>query len=223
MSISLKPVTGNTIIQTSGTFTVDLADNITNRFSYRYISATCGESEPKEIRITKTYPFLGIAKLKDTSIAAGAPVELGKGLVFGSGDFLWSNNLNGETESGLGAIVNPIKSTTYYLAISADGCFYYDTLNVLVKGTIAMPNMFSPNGNGKNESFGIPVKFSVNSAIELVIVNKFGQTVFAKSGEGIRWYGIMDNGKEAPQDTYYYRIKFRDEGDELTGFVQLVR
>jgi len=223
MTLVLKRGLGVSKDQTSSVITLDLTDSVEHTYYYYYKSNKCGSGAPKTIRITKINPFLGIAKLKDTSITAGAPIVLGKGLVFGSGNFLWSNNLNGETISGLDAIANPIKSTTYYLTVSADDCFYYDTLNVIVKGTIEMPNLFSPNGNGKNESFGIPVKFSVNTAIELVIVNKFGQTVFAKSGKGIRWDGTMDNGKEAPQDIYYYRIKFRDEGDELTGFVQLVR
>jgi gliding motility-associated-like protein len=83
--------------------------------------------------------------------------------------------------------------------------------------------MFTPNGNGQNETFGIPAKLNISIPYELTIVNKYGQIIFNNSGQYAKWNGDLSNGNPAPQDTYYYRIRFSEGLDEKKGSVQLVR
>ncbi len=69
--------------------------------------------------------------------------------------------------------------------------------------TFYIPNTFTPNGDGLNDTFGI-----VGEAIKefyLVIYNRWGQKVFESSKVDIQWDGTF-NGTISPQDSYSYTV-----------------
>lgn len=73
-----------------------------------------------------------------------------------------------------------------------------------------IPNAISPNGDGKNDVWKLEfIPFS-NPEAEVIIVNRWGQTVFNSIGYNEPWDGTF-NGELVPEGNYYYIIKISDE------------
>lgn len=214
---------GASFTSDSNQFLLTLIDPVTS-FNYGFYSAECGKGAFQRINIRLETPFKNLVKLPDLSINIGKSVALSNDGNQPGFSYQWSNSINNEVLTSLNATARPDRTTTYYLQInSPDNCIYSDTILVFVNSDFEMPNMFTPNGNGFNEAFGVPEKANVQTPYELTIVNKYGQVVFNKSGPSVRWNGDLSNGNPAPQDTYYYRIRFSEGFENKNGTVQLVR
>jgi gliding motility-associated-like protein len=89
--------------------------------------------------------------------------------------------------------------------------------------TVAMPNAFTPNGDGKDDFFR-PLFNGYHHFHVFRIVNRWGQVVFNSENSGMEWDGRL-NG--APQDmgTYYYFLEYDCGGKtiEQKGDVTLIR
>lgn len=73
-----------------------------------------------------------------------------------------------------------------------------------------IPNAISPNGDGKNDVWKLEFVDLVNPEAEIVIVNRWGQTVFQSTGYSTPWDGTF-NGELVPEGNYYYIIKLSEE------------
>jgi gliding motility-associated-like protein len=83
-----------------------------------------------------------------------------------------------------------------------------------------IPNIFTPNGDGINENFG--VQYDGKQPVPLQVFDRQGRMLF--DGEGrlpSGWNGELPGGREAPEGTYYYSVQI--EGKQLTGWVTLLR
>lgn len=95
---------------------------------------------------------------------------------------------------------------------------------------ISFPNVFSPNGDGTNDTFepmNCPA-FVKNATWE--IYNRFGLLVASGSGVDIIWDGISTSGTPVSSGTYYYSIQVTFERLEeislpvsFKGFVEVIR
>ncbi len=97
------------------------------------------------------------------------------------------------------------------------------TLNGLnEKGECWIPNVLTPNGNGKNDALTIPcVENFPNN--ELMIFNRWGDKVFSTVGYNNDWEGTH-NGNTLPAGTYYYIFKVdTDDADPAQGFFTIIR
>ena len=67
-----------------------------------------------------------------------------------------------------------------------------------------IPNVFTPNGDDKNQLF----KFSVKDLkeIRVEIYNRWGVNVYSWNSLQDGWDGKTRNGMESPEGTYYYLV-----------------
>jgi gliding motility-associated-like protein len=76
---------------------------------------------------------------------------------------------------------------------------------------LMMPNVFTPNGDGKNDEFQ-PMQCPrfVESA-ELIIVNRWGAQVYQSNNidAALSWNGTNSRGQELPGGLYYYQIRVK--------------
>ncbi len=129
-------------------------------------------------------------------------------------------------------IFAPSDSTGYYaLMITEDGCSETDTIIIDVRPVIesdSLYNVFTPNGDGHNDTWVIPYVHLYYDA-EVEIFNRWGQMVYYRKGYGSdtsnEWDGkSMKNGKELPLGTYFFIIKPNDgQTETLTGTVTIIR
>ena len=90
-----------------------------------------------------------------------------------------------------------------------------------------LPNVFSPNGDNLNDQF-VPFPYKFVESIDLKIVNRWGNEVFATADPDINWDGRNQETGELVSDGVYYYVcivnTIRLSGIEpitLTGFVQV--
>ncbi|MBX9784471.1 MAG: gliding motility-associated C-terminal domain-containing protein [Chitinophagaceae bacterium] len=75
--------------------------------------------------------------------------------------------------------------------------------------TEALPNAFSPNGDGINDSFEIKPFINPNTVIHSFLIriyNRWGQLVFESNSVFKSWDGTTKKGNKVPADTYAYTI-----------------
>ncbi|MFD2522104.1 gliding motility-associated C-terminal domain-containing protein [Emticicia soli] len=125
------------------------------------------------------------------------------------------------------------------------GCYYITAVNslniesgasaIICKdncATVEMPNVFTPNGDGKNDTFS-PMRCSAFiKQIDIEVYNRYGLKVYESGGSNIlSWDGKNASGADLPTGTYYYvsrvTIHRLDKNDEtpttIKGWVELIR
>jgi len=88
---------------------------------------------------------------------------------------------------------------------------------------LILPNVFSPNGDGKNDLFSW-IENAIKN-MEGIIFDRWGKKVYEWEGLTNKWDGKV-NGNEAPEGVYFYVIKgtdILDNGFERKGTVTLLR
>lgn len=123
-------------------------------------------------------------------------------------------------------VINPIASpkttTTYTLTITTATCELKKQVVVRVHDDPVIPNVFSPNGDGKNDTWNIKY-LETWPAGNLSIFNRYGQKVFYASPYTQAWDGKFA-GKEVPVGVYYYVIEPNNQRDKkYSGSVTVLR
>lgn len=84
-----------------------------------------------------------------------------------------------------------------------------------------VPNIFTPNGDGKNETFRIRGELENCLFESLTIYNRWGEKLFETEMIGQGWDGYTDQEGKAPEGTYFYIIQVN--GEVYKGTVMLIR
>lgn len=91
---------------------------------------------------------------------------------------------------------------------------------VVISPEISVPNIFSPNGDGKNDLF--EVSYAGMEDYDIMIRDRWGKVMYKANDIRRPWDGInMIDAKDAPKGVYFYTIRLGER--ELTGHLTLVR
>ncbi len=116
--------------------------------------------------------------------------------------FLWTPvNQEGEEATDLP------KGDYTVLITDANGC--QTSLDVFVGELVPrvdLPNAFSPNGDGENDTFA-PVTNCFLSNYRFQIFNRWGNTAFFTNDQNVGWDGTVE-GQPAPDGRYSYRLTY---------------
>ena len=100
-------------------------------------------------------------------------------------------------------------------------------IDVIPLASIFLPNAFSPNGDGINDSFKGKGNYFGVKDYNMQIYNRWGEMVFESSDPDAGWNGRVKNvGRESPSDVYVYKIIYTGpRGGPVSedGFATLVR
>jgi gliding motility-associated-like protein len=101
-------------------------------------------------------------------------------------------------------------SVTYVVtAVSPAGCVQTESISfTIIQPNIKVPNAFTPNGDGANDSFGLAIVEGIAKVEKMEIYSRWGQKVFASNDPNARWDGTID-GNDAPSDVYIFIIYYR--------------
>ena len=135
---------------------------------------------------------------------------------------LWQPNVNIITATDLTPLVNPVTSTIYSLKlVSKYGCgMSTDSVFVKVFAKLFIPNAFTPNSDGINDTWKIEPLEAFPSGV-LKVFNRYGQMLFTNSGASIPWDGRY-KGQLQPTGAYPYTIDLKNGSPVIKGIVYIV-
>ena len=123
----------------------------------------------------------------------------------------------------LNPVVTPDHDYTYKLNVSsAMGCgTASDSVFIRVYKKITIPNVFSPNGDGINDTWNI-LQLNTYPEADLSVFNRYGQKVYESAGYANQWDGKL-KGKHLPLGTYYYIIDLKNGLKPFSGWVMILK
>lgn len=145
-----------------------------------------------------------------------------------------SSFYNSAIASGIGSLGNTVRDSSHTgnvadpngNGIATEQGENTPTLVELPDVDLFIPEVFTPDGDGKNDFFVI--KGISGRNVKLTVFNRWGNMVYQNATYDNTWDGvpnvsgfIMGSGK-LPQGTYYYIVEFEDGKDEtVKGYVVL--
>jgi gliding motility-associated-like protein len=167
------------------------------------------------------YPATDVNLGPDKLIPFGGEVQL---LAQGTGSFLWTPDSFLTCTTCANPVANPFSSTEYIVQLTdANGCKFYDTINVFVEGSLYVPNTFTPNLDEINNIFyayGMEIH-----TFEMRIFNRWGQEIFVSNSLHHGWDGTY-GGANCPIGVYVWKITYTENSGKegnLIGHVNLLR
>jgi gliding motility-associated-like protein len=159
----------------------------------------------------------------DQSIFEGDTVTLAGSVKGAASSVYWLPNTNIQNNTMVTPVVSPVDNTTYTLyAVSPQGCpLESDDAFVRVYKKLRIPNIFSPNGDGINDTWAIQ-NIDTYPLATVKVFTRSGRVVFESKTLGLAWDGTL-NGKAVPVATYYYVIDLHVGLAPLSGWVVIVR
>ena len=159
--------------------------------------------------------------IADSPLASVGEIELcprvESGSLFGGGVLPLSIDYPSDSlnHNGSGGFTGFLEGTS--TIIVEDFCNSQVTVKVTIKPcTILIPNIFTPNGDEKNNSFEI-LGLDGFPGSTLLVFNRWGQLVYESADYSNNW-----TARDTPDGTYYY-ILSRVDGEKFEGYVQITR
>lgn len=213
---------GDGTVKTTNTVTYIYSDTTTfNVVLYTINSFGCNsDTLTKQFTV---YPYPHVNAGPDRNILEGGQIVLSP-IVYGNDlQFLWTPNLyliDNRVEKV--KINKPLTDMTYRLTVTArGGCTLSDDVFVKLLKFPKIPNTFTPNGDGINDTWRIDyLNTYPNNRVQ--VFTRSGQLVFESRGYDTPWDGTI-KGKPLPFDTYYYIIEPGNGRDPITGYVTIIK
>ena len=187
--------------------------NVTNNFG-------CADTASVKIKVIKA-PIVNAGVDKIT--VAGKTVQLMGNISGDVARFTWSPTDFMLNETTLTPLVNPPTDYEYVLtAFASNNCgSSTDTVQIKIINGLYIPNAFSPNGDGKNDTWNVP-GLEVYPLHTLTIFNRYGQVVFQRKKTFLPWNGFF-NGQLLPGGVYTYLIDLNNGTPVLKGSFLLIK
>ncbi|MBL7683825.1 MAG: gliding motility-associated C-terminal domain-containing protein [Flavipsychrobacter sp.] len=164
-----------------------------------------------------------------TKVCTGEQVSLQTAESNGSTYFWYPKELFYNNEGSIVNTLTGLNNNTIVSVIvnSKQNCKNTDTVELKpeVCCRFMLPDAFSPNGDGKNDMFGVLTFMSVTE-YKMIITNRWGQVVFRSNDVKEKWNGMFNN---VPSDigTYGYYLVYKCMGESVNnrvrGTLQLIR
>ncbi len=170
-------------------------------------SATGCDSLMRTINLTvNPRPVLTVSKSNDINCIIGSS-NLS---VSGASSYNWSPVESLSNAASSNPIATPTATTVYTVqATSSNGCVSSGNITVFVDNSngdngFQLPSAFTPNGDGKNDCFGVRTWGNVSN-LKLHIYNRWGQLVFATTDPSRCWDGTF-KGKQESTAVFVYQV-----------------
>jgi gliding motility-associated-like protein len=193
----------------------------TTNTTYRVIAASSAGCTDTAFVTVELFPEPSVSAGEDQQIDFGDQAQL---QATGNGLIAW------QPDPTLGCLVCtdplafPQVSTLYTVTLTdTNGCKATDDVFVIVDGTLYVPNTFTPDGDGINDTFF--AKATEVKTFKLYVFNRWGDKIFESDRLDRFWDGTY-KGTASPIDTYVWRIDLTELSGEASvhyGHVNLVR
>ena len=128
--------------------------------------------------------------------------------------------LHDKSATKINPVATPPTDITYTLTVQSGCNTSTDDVFVKVYPKIEIPNTFTPNGDGINDTWNIP-SISAFEKPRLQVINRNGQLVY-ETRNAAPWDGKSE-GKNVPVGVYYYNLYLNEDFKLYSGWVMLTR
>ncbi len=195
----------------SGTFNISL---------YIYNQQGCVSDTAIQQVIVNPYPKLNMGP--DLVVLQGGVIAIKPSYYGNNLSFKWTPASYLSSDTAAHPLASPPDDIRYYLVLTGiGGCSVNDSIFITVLKSPIIPNIFSPNGDGINDTWQIKYLDSYPGAT-VDVYNRYGQPVFHSNGYSIPWDGTY-NGAALPVGTYYYVINPRNNKPIYNGSISIIR
>lgn len=195
----------------SGTFNVQLyVQNTDNCFSDTFKLPV------------KVLPYPVLKAGPDVTVLEGGSVILSPDYFARSGKFKWTPSLYLNDDTLARPTSRPLADILYTITLTGEGgCTVTDDILVKLLLKPIIPNAFTPNGDGINDTWVIAYLESYPGAT-VEVFDRNGHQVFRSVNYTKNWDGT-NNGKPIPVGTYYYIIDPKNGRSIMSGNVTIIR
>ncbi|WP_266204796.1 gliding motility-associated C-terminal domain-containing protein [Pontibacter kalidii] len=205
---------GGTPLATGSTFKTPVLLHTTTYYVQEVQSCA---SKRLAVTVKVTEPELSAGP--DVTVVSGRGTQL---RASGGLTYSWSPAEGMDNPNIANPTVTPEKTTVYTVTATTEGgCTFTDEVVVVVLPFVDIPNTFTPNQDGINDTWEIE-NIEKYGNCKVQIYNQWGTMVFNSDGYKQPWDG-RQNGKPLPMATYYYIIKLDQNEKPLTGSVTIVK
>jgi gliding motility-associated-like protein len=213
-------VYAGTGVSAAGLF--DPATSGTGTFAIKYIytsSNTCADTASQNITVNNI-PTANAGT--NITVLAGGSANL-QGTATGNGlTYSWYPATNLSNSTVLDPMVTPSADIIYTLIVTNNlGCTASSQVTVSVLKSPVIPNTFTPNGDGINDTWLIKYLESYSGAT-IEVFNRYGQRVYYSIGYPVAWDGRYNN-TDVPAGVYYYLINPQHGRKVFSGWVSIIR
>lgn len=196
----------------SGVFTI--------RYYFFNDKGCASDTALKEVTV---FPYPHLTLGPNLVMLEGGALTLKPKFYFGQFlQFKWTPSSYLSSDTAVNPKASPADDITYKLTLTgAGGCAVSDTIFIKVLKQPEVPNAFSPNGDGINDTWKIKYLDSYPSA-SIEVYNRYGQAVFSSVGYTVEWDGML-NDKPLPVGVYYYIINPKNGRQLISGSVTLIK
>ncbi|MFZ1657210.1 MAG: gliding motility-associated C-terminal domain-containing protein [Flavobacteriales bacterium] len=142
----------------------------------------------------------------------------------GTGTFIWSPDSALSCTECAQTHASPLETTNYIVsAIDTNGCIATDQVTVFFRGSLFVPNTFTPDGDGINELFHAITREVKTFRME--VFNRWGQLIFSTDDPNGAWNGTY-KGEPSPVGVYVWQVDMLEIGGtsrHARGHVTLLR
>jgi len=104
----------------------------------------------------------------------------------------------------------------YEVAYTLNGCTYTKAVEVIADECPTIPNIITPNSDGKNDTF--VVQGVEPGTLTIEIFSRWGKSIYQSARYGNNW-----SAADAPTGTYYYQFTSRRTGKVYKGWLEVMR
>jgi gliding motility-associated-like protein len=142
--------------------------------------------------------------------------------------YQWQESTNGASWQNIAAATNPVlqvtvtnRSTSYRCTVSNKCKSVVSNAAIITGRNCNIPNAFSPNGDGINDTWQIPF-LSDYTDVQVSIYDRYGSKVYETKGRYQPWNGTI-NSKVLPVGVYYYVINLNNGNTPFSGSLAIIK
>jgi gliding motility-associated-like protein len=187
-----------------------------------YITNSFGCNSDTVTKPFTVYPYPLVDGGPEKYVLEGGSIPLTTTVTGANLSWLWEPATYLNSNTAAVPVSTPLQDISYKVTVSnPGGCSATDMVSVKILKGPNIPNTFSPNGDGVNETWIIEY-LNTYPNCKVKVFTRQGQLVFESRGYRVPWDGTM-KGKTLPIDTYYYIIEPENGRKPLTGYVTIVK
>ena len=222
-----------TVVQWYWTFGDGGTDNVRNPSTHTfnspgnftvklYIVNSQGCASDTAQQSVTVYPYPTVNGGGNRTVLEGGTILLNATASGNQLQYLWSPPEYLSNATILTPLVTGVDDRTYKITVTAQGgCASVDYVKVKVLKFPVIPNTFTPNNDGINDTWVID-HLDTYPDCHVQVFNRYGQLVFESRGYPKPWDGTL-NGKPLPWGTYYYVIEPGSGRKPITGYVTQIK